>query len=165
MAVIEDNHDEDEETLTLTLSNVSGNNAWLKDATATGTIENTDHMPKAWLARFGRTVAEQVIEAVEARMRTAPRAGVEATLAGRAIGGAAPEDGKARGRMAAWPGRSRACRRSLQITQTRHQPAELCNRARRTAIVALGAVAGQLQAIEGWCGRSSGAVLPGNSGR
>ena len=57
-------------------------------------------MPRAWLARFGRTVAEQVIEAVEARMRTAPRAGVEATLAGQAIGGAAPEDGKARGRMA-----------------------------------------------------------------
>ena len=41
--------------------------------------------PRAWLARFGGTVAEQAIAAVEARMR-APRApGAEATLGGRRI--------------------------------------------------------------------------------
>ena len=70
--------------------------AQLADATATGTIVNTDPIPRAWIARFGRTVAEQVIDAVEARMR-APRApGVEVSLAGRRVGGAAagaaPED-------------------------------------------------------------------------
>ena len=85
VAVTADDHDEDEETFTLTLSNASGNNAWLSDATATGTIENTGAMPRAWLARFARTVAEQVIEAVGARLRAAPRSGVEATLAGEAL--------------------------------------------------------------------------------
>ena len=85
VAVIEDQHDEDEETFTLTLSNASGNNVWLSDATATGTIENTDAMPQAWIARFGRTVTGQVVEAVEARL-TAPReAGARLALAGQAL--------------------------------------------------------------------------------
>ncbi len=91
VTVLDDSHDEGTETMTLTLSNPSG--AYLADAEATGTITNTDHMPQAWLARFGRTVAEQVIDAVEDRIRSAPRAGVEVTVAGRRIGGAAgPED-------------------------------------------------------------------------
>ena len=46
----------------------------MAEATATGTIENDDHMPQAWLARFGRTVAGQVIEAVESRIRARRRA-------------------------------------------------------------------------------------------
>ena len=66
VAVLDDAHDEGSETLTLTLSNASG--AYIEDGTATGTIKNTDHMPKAWLARFGRTVAEQVLDAVGARI-------------------------------------------------------------------------------------------------
>ena len=92
--VLDDGHDEGEETFLLTLSNPTGGNAWLKDATAVGTIENTDAMPRAWLARFGRTVAEQVIEAVEGRFSAQPRPGVEVSLAGRAIGSGsgAPED-------------------------------------------------------------------------
>ena len=64
--VLDDAHDEGSETLTLSLSNASG--AYIEDGTATGTINNTDHMPKAWLARFGRTVAEQVLDAVGARV-------------------------------------------------------------------------------------------------
>ena len=64
--VLDDAHDEGSETLTLTLSNASG--AYVEDGAATGTINNTDHMPKAWLARFGRTVAEQVLDAVGARV-------------------------------------------------------------------------------------------------
>ena len=51
VAVLDDAHDEGEETFTLALSNVSG--ARLEDAEATGTIENTDLMPAALLARFG----------------------------------------------------------------------------------------------------------------
>ena len=97
--VIADDHDEGEETFTLTLSNPRGGNAWLKDATAIGTIENTGPMPRAWLARFGRTVASQVIDAVEGRFSAQRRPGVEMRLAGRAIGSGsgaggspAPED-------------------------------------------------------------------------
>ena len=82
--VLDDLHDEGSETLTLTLSNVQGN-AYLGDADATGTIENTDAMPQAWLARFGRTVAEQVIEAVEGRF-AAPAPGAQVTVAGQRIG-------------------------------------------------------------------------------
>ena len=85
VAVIEDDHDEGEETLTLTLSNASGGNAWLKDATATGAIENTDAMPQAWLARFGRTVAGQVVDAVESRFAAARQPGVAVNLAGQAL--------------------------------------------------------------------------------
>ena len=68
VAVLDDAIDEDDETFTLTLSNASGGNAWLKDATATGTIENTDPMPQAWLARFGRTIASQAVDAIGGRM-------------------------------------------------------------------------------------------------
>ena len=69
--VLDDAHDEGEETFTLTLSNASGGGAWLKDATATGTIENNDPMPQAWLARFGRTVASQAVDAIGGRMEGA----------------------------------------------------------------------------------------------
>ena len=69
--VLDDAHDEGEETFTLTLSNASGGGAWLKDATATGTIENDDPMPQAWLARFGRTVASQAVDAIGGRMEGA----------------------------------------------------------------------------------------------
>ena len=43
---------------------------------------------QAWIGRFGRTVAEQVLEAVEDRMRAAPAPapGVEIALAGERIG-------------------------------------------------------------------------------
>ena len=90
VAVLDDSHDEGSETLTLVLSNPSG--AYLADGEATGTIENSDLMPQAWLSRFGRTVAEQVLEAVEERIRAAPQAGVQVTVAGQRIGAAqAPE--------------------------------------------------------------------------
>ena len=87
VTVLDDARVEGDETLTLTLSNPSG--AVIAGDTATGTIENTDTMPQvqAWLARFGRTVAEQVVDAVQARLTAAPVAGVEAVLAGQRIGG------------------------------------------------------------------------------
>ena len=90
--VLDDSHDEGSETLTLTLSNASG--ARIADATATGTITNSDAIPKAWIARFGRTVAEQVLEAVEGRMR-APAPGVEVAVAGERIGGQPEPDSEA----------------------------------------------------------------------
>ena len=88
--VLDDSHDEGEETLTLRLARANG--AVIGDGEATGTIENSDSMPAAWLARFGRTVAEQVVEAAEIRLRAPPPAGVAVRLAGQTIGGAAPLD-------------------------------------------------------------------------
>ena len=66
VTVLDDAHDEGEETLTLTLSNPSG--AYLADATATGTIENSDPMPRAWMVRFGRTVSSHVVEGLSQRL-------------------------------------------------------------------------------------------------
>ena len=48
--------------LRLTLSEPFG--ARLTDAEATGTIINTDALPRAWLARFGRTAAGHMLESV-----------------------------------------------------------------------------------------------------
>ena len=91
VAVLDDSHDEGSETLTLTLTNPSG--AYLADGVATGTIENTDAMPQAWIARFGRTVADQVLDAVDARLRASRTAGMSVSLAGQRLGLAAPESG------------------------------------------------------------------------
>ena len=81
--VLDDAHDEGEETLTLRLTAATG--ARIADGVATGTIENTDHMPQAWLARFGRTVTDQVLDAVEARLAAPRTPGAQATLAGQAL--------------------------------------------------------------------------------
>ena len=91
--VLNDDHDEGRETLTLTLSSPFG--AQTADGTATGTIVNIDRIPKAWIARFGRTVAEQVIDAVEARIRAPRSPGVELSLAGQRVGGSMAPDGAA----------------------------------------------------------------------
>ena len=48
-----------------------------------------DTMSRAWLARFGRTVADQVLDAVEGRMGAARAAGTELSLAGQQIGNSA----------------------------------------------------------------------------
>ena len=98
VAVLPDDHDEGSETMTLALSGPYG--AAIADGTATGTISNEGAIPKAWIARFGRTVAEQAIEAVEARFE-APRApGLSGTIGGQSISGIAgpgPEAGEVRG--------------------------------------------------------------------
>ena len=90
--VLDDTHDEGSETLTLTLSNPSPSAVKLADASATGTIVNSDAMPKAWTARFGRTVAEQVLDAVGNRMQAERAPGVEVSLAGERIGWHPGED-------------------------------------------------------------------------
>ena len=81
--VLDDAHDEGAETMRLRLSAASG--AVIADGVATGTIENTDHMPAAWLARFGRTVTDQVLDAVEARLAASRAAGARVRLAGQAL--------------------------------------------------------------------------------
>lgn len=62
--------------------------ATIVDGEAVGTIRNNDLMPQSWLAPFGRTIAEQVLDAVETRIGSAPRSGLEVMLAGKRIGGA-----------------------------------------------------------------------------
>ena len=84
IGVVDDAHDEGAETLTLTLSGPTSGR--IGDGTATGTITNDDPMPQAWAARFGRTVAEQVLDAVESRMRASRAPGAEVSVAGRRMG-------------------------------------------------------------------------------
>ena len=86
VAVLDDAHDEGEETLTLTLSNASG--AHIADDTATGTIANEDPLQQAWLARFGRTAAQRVLDGVQARLRAPHKSGIQATVAGHDLSGA-----------------------------------------------------------------------------
>ena len=64
--VLDDNHDEGNETMTLTISDPSEGRIGV--GTATGTIVNSDPMPKAWLARFGRTASDHAVEAIENRI-------------------------------------------------------------------------------------------------
>ena len=71
--LIDDSIDDDGETVKVKISNahVCGDPSQtvsITRAEAVGTIRNSDHMPKAWIARFGRTVAEQVLDAVGARV-------------------------------------------------------------------------------------------------
>ena len=71
--VLDDAIDDGGETMTLTLSNPSpSSHVRIADGTATGTITNTDPMPQAWIARFGRTVGSQVVDAVSGRVEGTP---------------------------------------------------------------------------------------------
>ena len=81
--VLDDSHDDDGETLTLTLSNASG--AHLADATATGTINNSDPLPRALMARFGRAAAVHVVEHVEERLQARREPGFRGRFAGREL--------------------------------------------------------------------------------
>ena len=83
--VLEDSHDEGSETLTLRLRNPAPTHVRLADAQATGTVNNTDAMPQAWLARFGRAGSDHVIEAVSERWQDGPRASQ------LTVGGGGPE--------------------------------------------------------------------------
>ena len=111
---VDDSIDEPDETIV-----VEGTSPGLEVTAATVSIVNEDSMPKAWIARFGRTVAEQVLKAADIRMSALPRPGVEAHVAGHRVGnagtaadGAVPWTGagQAAGQVAGrslngWPGR------------------------------------------------------------
>ena len=83
VGVLDDSHDEGEETLTLRLSNPSEGR--LTDAEATGTIENTDPLPRALLARFGRATALHVMQQVEERLQAPRDPGLQGRFAGREL--------------------------------------------------------------------------------
>ncbi len=71
-----------ERTLTLRLSNARG--AVIDDASATGTIVRESELPKAWLARFGRTASDHATQAIAGRLETGGRE-THVTVAGRRV--------------------------------------------------------------------------------
>ncbi len=81
--IYDDSHNEDPETFELVLSEAVG--AEIGDGVAVGTIVNDDPMPAAYLARFGRTVAEQALDAVAGRMAAPRTPGMEGSVAGHAL--------------------------------------------------------------------------------
>ena len=93
--VLPDSHDEGRETVWLVLSNPRG--AAIGRGENYGHIHNNGPIPKEWIGRFGRTVAEQMLDAVEGRMRAAPAPGVEVSLAGERIGASPPDRGSEAG--------------------------------------------------------------------
>ncbi len=81
--VFDDSHDEEAETFEVVLSDARG--AAIADGVAVGTITNDDPMPAAWLARFGRTVAEQALDGIAGRMSADRTAGMQGSIAGQAL--------------------------------------------------------------------------------
>ena len=63
----------------------SGGDYALVFGTVPVTVTDAVHAPTAWLARFGRTVTDQVVDAVTARLSAQRALGAEATLAGQAL--------------------------------------------------------------------------------
>ena len=71
-----------ERMLTLTLSNAR--NAVIEDGAATGTIIRESELPKAWLARFGRTASDHAAQAISRRLEIGERE-THVTVAGRRL--------------------------------------------------------------------------------
>ena len=90
VSVINDDHDEGEETLTLMLSNASA--SVLSDSEATGRIKNHDPLPMALVARFGRAAAAHVVEQVEERIEAPRGPGFTGRFAGRQLRRGAERD-------------------------------------------------------------------------
>ena len=82
--LIGDWHDEGDETFFLVLEGARG--AIIADGEATGTIVNSGPIPKEWTTRFARTVADQVLDAVEGRMGSEATPEMEVNLAGQRLG-------------------------------------------------------------------------------
>ena len=88
VVVFNDALDEGDETLTIALSDPT--NATIAEGTATGTITDDDpSVEKAWLARFGRTTASQVMDAVSDRLTGRSGQGAHLTLGGQRVTAAA----------------------------------------------------------------------------
>ena len=102
VTVLDDSVDEERETFKLMLTNAVG--AVIGDGEATAAIVNSDPLPKAWLARFGRAVASHVSEGISERLLQAEREETEATLAGLRLpfgddASVDPEDSRSPGYM------------------------------------------------------------------
>ena len=93
----DDSHDEDPETFEMVLFDAD-DGVSIADGVALGTIVNSDPIPKAWLSRFGRTVAEQALGGIAERMAAPRDHGVAGALGGQAFTfGRAGPDGSGAG--------------------------------------------------------------------
>ncbi len=81
--VYDDSHDEDPETFEFVLTEATV--VPIADGVAVGTIVNDDPLPAAFLARFGRTVAEQALDGIAGRMAAPRTPGMQGTVAGQAL--------------------------------------------------------------------------------
>ena len=81
--LLDDVLDDGGETFVLKLSNPHG--AAIHDGEGRATIHNSDPMPRAWTARFGRTVAVHLLDALEARLDAAPDSWLQ--VGGHRLGG------------------------------------------------------------------------------
>ena len=82
--IYDDSHDEGAETFEFVLSEPVG--ATIGAGVAVVTITNDDPMPAAWLARFGRTVAQQALDGIAGRMAAPRTPGMQGAIAGQAVG-------------------------------------------------------------------------------
>ena len=101
----EDSHDDDREKFRVRITSAEG--AVIRQQRAHAIIRNDDPMPAAWLARFGRTVAEQALDGIAGRMAAPRTAGMQGTLAGQALSFDAPANDSP-GSRGAGPGPSHA---------------------------------------------------------
>ena len=93
--LFDDSVDDDGETVTVEIAHARilnpdgspGAAIPIEAATAVGVIANSGAIPRAWLVRFGRTVAEQVVDTVRDRVSAPRRPGFAARLAGHAVDG------------------------------------------------------------------------------
>ena len=88
--LIDDSVNDNGETVKVKISNAhlcddASQTVSITRAEATGTISNTDPMPRALMARFGRATAVEVVEQVEARLEARRERGFEARFAGRPL--------------------------------------------------------------------------------
>ena len=67
ITVLDDAVDDDGETVLLEVLVNSSYGIEVADGQAIGTIRNSDPMPKAWIARLGRTIASQAVNAISER--------------------------------------------------------------------------------------------------
>ncbi len=86
MEVLDDAVDEDTEQFLLNLSEPVNVRLAAEVVSAVGTIQDDDAaVTVAWLARFGRTVTQQVLEAVGERTQGGPSLGSQVSLAGHRV--------------------------------------------------------------------------------
>ena len=87
VATKEDDEVEADETFTVSLAVSETTEKVTATGMATGTIIDDDRIApqQAWIARMGRTVADQVIEAVDARMQATRTMGIELILGGHRV--------------------------------------------------------------------------------
>ena len=88
VTILDDPHDDGGETFQLEVGFADREPARLRRlgaARGTITIENSDPLPAAYLARFGRTVAEQALDGIAGRMSASRTPGMQGTVAGQAL--------------------------------------------------------------------------------